>query len=420
MSHSLDAQIVSHHLFADPKQARALFAQLRREDPVHHTCAPGYPAAWAITKHADIMEVERQAERFVNAPLTFIRPSAEQEIRMKETNGTGQYFRLLVAMDGNDHRAHRAIAQAWFMPQNLKRVEQLIHEKTTELIDQMEATGGSCDFAMDVAQWFPLRVMMTLLGIPDEDHAWLLRMTQQLLAPVDPELKRDEADRANAASVSKQLAGEYLGYFGKVAQDRRVNPRDDLATLLVQAQPDGKPIGPLELVSYFLILATAGHDTTAASLGGGLLALMEHPEQFERLRREPALLPSAIEEMFRWVTPVKHFCRTAADDYVLRGKQIRKGDILLLFYPSANFDEEVFADPERFRIDRTPNKQIAFGFGPHVCLGQHLARQELKTFFTELMRRLPRIEMAGKPELVISNEVGGVKHLPVRYETVRA
>ena len=414
MTPNLDNQLVSHQLFVDTSHWHAIFARLRREDPVHRIEADGYPPFWAVTKHADIVEVERRSDLFLNAPLTFMRSKQEMAVRMKETGGTGQYLRMLVHMDGPDHRMHRAIAQTWFMPPNLKRLEEMVNRVAAEMVDRLLQHSDLCDFAQEIAQWYPLRVIMTLLGIPEQDHEMLLHQTQHLLAPADPELRRSHEDQAEGASLMKKIMGEYLGYFGKVAQDRRVNPKDDLATLLTQAQPDGKPIGQMELLSYFVILATAGHDTTASSLGGGLLALLEHPDQFARLRAEPQLLPTAVDEMFRWTTPVKHFCRTASADAELRGRKIAKGDHLALFYPSANMDEEVFDAPERFRIDRSPNRHLAFGFGPHVCLGQHLSRLELKAFFTELTRRVSRIELAGQPEPVVSNEVAGMKHLPLR------
>lgn len=415
MTLSIDEQLVSHDLFVDAPRARALFAQLRREDPLHYTTAEGYPAFWAVTKHADIVEVERQHERFISAPLAFMRSS--EDLRMREQTG-GNPIRTLINMDGADHRAYRALAQAWFMPQNLKRLEEMVSQRAAEMVDRLLERGPECDFAQDIAQWYPLKVITSLLGVPDEDHPQMLRLTQQLLAPQDPETQREAGSDGMAAL--KKVVGEFFAYFGKLAADRRVNPRDDISTLLVNAQVNGQPIGQTELMSYFMILSTAGHGTTASALAGGLQALLEHPREFEKLRARPELLPSAVEEFFRWTTPVKHFCRTATEDCVLRGKQVRKGDFLMLSYPSANFDEEVFPDGEQFRVDRTPNRHIAFGFGVHVCLGQHLSRMELKAFFAEFLRRVDRIELIGKPEMVRSNQEAGPKQLPVRYAAAAA
>lgn len=407
----LDEEIVSHRLFADEARARAVFARLRAEDPVHLTQAKGYPPFWAVTKSADVAEVERQNDRFLNAPLVFLLDSEEYTQRMKDTNGTGQYLRTLVNMDGAEHRAMRGLTQAWFMPHNLKRLDALVRSRATEMVDLMART-GECDFAQSIAPWYPLRVIMSLLGMPEEHHPDLLRLTQQLLAPHEDQQQRSSADLERA---KKQAFGAFATHFQALIAQRRAEPRDDLATLLVQAQVDGRPLGPQELLGYFLIVATAGHDTTASSLASGLLALLQHPDQLARLRREPALLSSAVEEILRWASPVRHFMRTAQEDYVLRGRQIRKGDYLMMCYPSASFDEEVFPDGHLFRIDRTPNRHLAFGFGVHACLGQHLARMELKAFLAEFLARVEDVQIDGPVTLVASNQVSGPKHLPLRY-----
>ncbi|MET3513886.1 cytochrome P450 [Pseudacidovorax sp. 1753] len=412
----LDDEIVSHRLFADEARARAVFARLRAEDPVHLTQAGGYPPFWAVTKLADVTEVERQNDRFLNAPLVFLLDREEYAQRMRDTNGTGQYLRSLVNMDGTEHRAMRGLTQAWFMPHNLKRLDALVRSRATEMMDLMART-GQCDFAQSIAPWYPLRVIMSLLGMPEEHHPDLLRLTQQLLAPREDQQQRDSAEVERA---KKQTFGEFATHFQTLIAQRRAEPRDDLATLLVQSQVDGRPLGPQELLGYFLIVATAGHDTTASSLASGLLALLQHPEQLARLRREPQLLGSAVEEILRWSSPVRHFMRTAQEDYVLRGRQIRKGDYLMMCYPSASFDEEVFPDGHLFRIDRTPNRHLAFGFGVHACLGQHLARMELKAFLTEFLARVEDVRIDGPVTLVASNQVSGPKHLPLRYTMAAA
>ncbi|RDI24411.1 hypothetical protein DFR41_105326 [Pseudacidovorax intermedius] len=407
----LDEEIVSHRLFADEARARVVFARLRAEDPVHLTQAKGYPPFWAVTKSADVAEVERQNDRFLNAPLVFLLDCEEYAQRMKDTNGTGQYLRTLVNMDGAEHRAMRGLTQAWFMPHNLKRLDALVRSRATEMVDLMART-GECDFAQSIAPWYPLRVIMSLLGMPEEHHPDLLRLTQQLLAPHEDQQQRSSADLERA---KKQAFGAFATHFQALIAQRRAEPRDDLATLLVQAQIDGRPLGPQELLGYFLIVATAGHDTTASSLASGLLALLQHPDQLARLRREPALLGGAVEEILRWASPVRHFMRTAQEDYVLRGRQIRKGDYLMMCYPSASFDEEVFPDGHLFRIDRTPNRHLAFGFGVHACLGQHLARMELKAFLAEFLARVEDVQIDGPVTLVASNQVSGPRHLPLRY-----
>ena len=225
-----------------------------------------------------------------------------------------------------------------------------------------------------------------------------------------------QAGSGNAQVDLFLLAQEYFAYFGAITADRRANPRDDLSTIIANGLVDGEPIGEREAMSYYVITATAGHDTTSSTAAGGLEQLIRHPDQLARLQADPSLIPGAIEEMIRWVTPVKHFMRTAAEDCELGGRQIKAGDGLGLFYWSGNRDERAFADPFAFRIDRSPNPQTAFGNGVHICLGLHLARLELRILFEELLPRLGRIELAGEPRNSIANFVSGLKTLPIRYK----
>ena len=413
-----DNEIASHAIFGDERRFREVFARLRAEDPVHRTEAAGYAPFWAVTKHADIMEVERQSDKFINRPMVFLMDQEEYAQRARETNGTMVYLRTLVAMDGTDHRAMRGLTQAWFMPQNIRRLDALVRERARELVDRMMEHGGRVDFANEIAPWYPLRVVMSLIGMPEDKHPELLQLTQALLAPQDEQMKQRGA--ANANEAKKQVFGAFAKHFQEIVVARKAEPRDDLATLLVQATIDGQPLPPSDLLGYFLILSTAGHDTTSFALSGGMLALLQHPEQLARLRREPQLVPQAVEEILRWTTPVRHFMRTATEDYVLKGKPVKAGENLMMCYPSANFDEDVFPDATQFRIDRTPNRHIAFGFGVHACLGQHLSRLELKAFLEEFLRRVPQVQIDEAPSLVPSNQVSGPKHLKLRYEVLPA
>ena len=411
-----DDEIASHHLLADPARYNEIFRRLRAEDPVHMTRAKGNPPFWAVTRHADIIEIERQNERFLNAPLVFLRDDEEQRVALAETGGTGIYLRTLVNMDEPDHKKYRGLTQSWFMPQNIKRLSDIVERLAAQVVDRMAEMGDTCELT-ELSPWYPLAVIMTLMGVPDEDHPQMLRLAQAMLAQKDPD-QHLEVD--GASSSKKVIIGEFFAYFGKVLQDRRQNPRDDLASLLANAQIDGQPVGQMELLSYCLLVATAGHDTTASAVAGGVLALLQYPDQLAKLRAQPELVPSAVEEVLRWTTPVKHFIRTATQDYVLRGQQIKAGDHLMMCYPSANMDEEVFDHPERFLVERSPNRQLAFGFGVHACLGQHLSRMELKAFFNAFVRRVTRIELDGPVSLVASNQVAGPKRLPIRYEVKAA
>jgi cytochrome P450 len=257
--------------------------------------------------------------------------------------------------------------------------------------------------------WYPLRVIMTILGIPREDEALMLDFAQRVLSAEDPEFQRAGENGSVAAIM------EMYQYMAPVIADRRANPRDDIGSVIATAKVDGAYLAERDVFGYFLILATAGHDTTSYALAGGLLALMQNPDQMAKLRADPALIPSAVDEMIRWTTPVRHFARTATEDATIGGQAIKAGDLFLLSYPSANRDEAVFEDPFAFRIDRKPNRHLAFGTGPHLCLGQHLARMELMAFLREFLARVEHIELAGTPRWTEATFVGGVKRLPVRY-----
>lgn len=411
---STDNAIADPKIYADVDAFHELFTKLRAEEPVRWTEPEGYRPFWTISKHADIMEVERQNDKFLNDPRLTLQ-TIEVEEKVKEfTGGQSKLIRSLVDMDNPDHRNYRGLTQAWFMPPNLKAISARVDALAKKYIDRLEAKGGECDFVSDVAVWYPLRVIMTVLGVPEEDEPIMLKLTQELFGSTDPELRRKDAD-FNVNTVT-----DFFNYFNALTEDRRKNPKDDVASVIANATIDGEPIGHLEAMSYYIIVATAGHDTTSSTAAGGLLALMQNPDEFAKLRAAPGkYLNSAIDEMIRWTTPVKHFFRTAAVDYELRGQKIKAGDNLLMCYWSANRDEEAFDDPFSFRIDRSPNKHLAFGYGAHVCLGQHLAKMEIKALYNELLSRLEHIELAGDPAWVEASFVSGLKRLPVRYSMKR-
>jgi len=274
----------------------------------------------------------------------------------------------------------------------------------------MMAVGPECDFVQEVAVNYPLYVIMSLLGIPESDFPRMLKLTQELFGSDDSEFKRGSSNEDQIPALF-----DMFQYFNGVTAARREHPTEDLASAIANARIDGEPLSDIETVSYYLIVATAGHDTTSATISGGLQGLIENPDQLQRLRDDLDLMPLATEEMIRWVTPVKEFMRTASEDTTVRGVPIASGESLLLSYVSANRDEEVFADPFRFDVGRDPNKHLAFGYGVHFCLGAALARMEVSSFFSELIPRLKSIELTGDPETVATTFVGGLKHLPVRY-----
>lgn len=415
---NIDKELASHELYADPERMHALFAQVRREDPLHWTAAPSHPPFWAVTKQSDIVEIGKHPDVFIASPKSFILDDVELRIRNEETaNTNGKLVRTMIHMDEPDHKKYRGLTQSYFMPASIKRLDSIIQERARALVDRLLQKQGACEFCSEIAVWYPLQIVMTLLAVPEEDHAYLLRLTQQFLAPKDPTLRRDGADTNGKSAVAK----EYFSYFGKMLGERRAAPlKEDLGSLIAHATVDGQPLPLMEAVSYYVILATAGHDTTSSSMGSGLYYLLKQPGEMERLRAHPELMQTAVEEMFRHGSPVKHFVRTATRDFELRGKTIRAGEEVALFYHSANFDEEVFDDPRCFRIDRSPNKHVGFGFGIHACLGQNLARASMRAFFTELLTRTERIEVVGDPEFIASNQVGGLKTLNIRVTPARA
>src|SRR5262249_10997318 len=257
---------------------------------------------------------------------------------------------------------------------------------------------------------YPLYVIMSLLGLPEADFPRMLKLTQELFGSDDSEFKRGVTEGDQLPALM-----DMFQYFNAVTASRREHPTEDLSSAIANARVDGEPLSDIDTVSYYLIVATAGHDTTSATISGGLHALVENPGELARLRGNLGLMPLTTEEMIRWVTPVKQFMRTAAKDATVRGIPIAAGESVLLSYVSANRDEDVFDDPFRFDVGRDPNKHVAFGYGVHFCMGAALARMEVNSFFTELLPRLKSIELTGDPELTATTFVGGLKHLPVRY-----
>jgi len=392
------------------------WTRLRRVSPVHLCTPPDFEAYWAITRHADICDISRRPETFLNAPGIVVMSNLQKEIR--DQGGGLVAMRTIIEMDPPEHRKYRKIASPWFTPRAVGRIDQAVEASARELVDKLAANGGEgeCDFAVDIATAHPLRILSTILGVPRESEPLILKLTNQLFGSEDPELQRSGETPQKAI---EELGAEIYTLFSGIVDDRRANPRDDLATVLAQGEIDGAPIGPMELFGYYLITFTAGHDTTKNALAGGMKAFLDNPGEMAKLQAHPELVRGAVEEIVRWTTPVNYMKRTAARDVEVRGQAIKKGDNLALFYASANRDEEVFDAPFAFRIDRDPNPHIGFGIGEHFCLGANLARKSQVAFWRELSRRLEMVEPAGEAQHIRSNFVVGYKHLPIRYR-VRA
>ncbi|MBO0865866.1 MAG: cytochrome P450, partial [Mycobacterium sp.] len=381
----------------------------RAHAPVSLVDCPPYRPFWAITKHADIMDIERDNNLWISEPRPLLQTAENDDIARAQLDA-GMGLRTLIHMDDPQHRVVRAIGADWFRPKAMRALKVRVDELAKIYVDKMAAVGPECDFVQEVAVNYPLYVIMSLLGLPESDFPRMLRLTQELFGGDDEEFKRGSTPEEQI-----QVLLDFFGYFSALTASRREHPTEDLASAIANARIDGEPLSDVDTASYYVIIATAGHDTTSATIAGGLQALIENPGQRKRLQDNLDLMPLATEEMIRWVTPVKEFMRTATEDTTVRGVPIAKGESVYLSYVSANRDEDVFDQPFRFDVGREPNKHLSFGYGVHFCLGAALARMEVNSFFTELLPRLKSIELSGAPELISTVFVGGLKHLPIRY-----
>lgn len=382
------------------------WTRLRAEAPVARLHAHGYEPFWAITKHADVVELSKQPLRFSNAQgITLVRTNAPV-IDPPE---------MVVMVDPPRHGPLRRVVMPRFTPRTVRAQRAQIEQIAIELLDAA-TTGvvGELDFVQKIAAPFPLAVIAWSLGVPRDDWDLLYRWTNEVIGKDDPEY-RLPGERPGQTFM--RARGELHTYFEQMIEDRTKNPQDDLVSELVRGEIDGAPLTPEQLVAYCELLVEAGNETTRNAISGGLLAFCEYPGEWAKLRDRPELLPDAVEEILRWVSPISHFTRVATEDYRLRGADIRAGEQLALYYASANRDEEVFDDPFRFRVDRHPNHHLAFGVGEHFCMGAHVARVEIETMFRHLLARVESFELAGPVERLSSITNGSIKHLPVRWRT---
>ena len=407
MDTSIDSlDIIGPDTYMKNGYPHAAWKRLRKESPVHWFDLPGGVGFWAVTRRADIVWLSKQPTRFLNAPRLAIfeegEPVEERDVRQ------------LLNMDPPEHGTFRAAASHWFTPRAIEARREEVERITRDLLDELAGDGETRegDFVGDVTAPLTLAVLADMLGVPREDWRLMFHWTNQIAGFSDPEYQSSDGEPGpDFADVRNDL----FTYFAKLAKQRIDDPRDDMVTVLTSARIDGKPMPPKELFSYFLLLVVAGNETTRNAASGGLLALIENPAEFEKLRANPDLVDTAVEEIVRWTSPVIQFCRTPVEEVQMHGKQIKAGDSMCLFYPSANRDEEVFEDPDVFRIDRKPNPHLGFGIAEHFCLGANLARLELRVIFRMLTERLEEVELAGEYERVRSSFLGGVKRMPIRY-----
>ena len=401
---------ITPEAYADMEQWHSTVRELRRESPVARVEAEGWTPFWAITRHADVFEVSRRSDVFFNT--TKSAPGPDFQYDMLEAMGI-ELPRTLVHLHGDIHNKYRQVTNDWFKPAAVKGLQPAIDAIADEFADKLIDLGGSCDFASDLAVPFTLRVIMSIFGVPESDEQFMLELTQGMFGAADPEYLGDFSD---PFALVTNTIGSFEQYFDTLTEDRRRRPTDDLASVIANGTVDGRPLGDIERLWYFIIVATAGHDTTSFSLSGGLEQLLRSPEQQQALRDDPTLIANAAEEMIRWTSPVRSFMRWAQEDFELSGVTIRAGDAVLTSYPSANRDSDVFVDPDRFDVTRPDaNKLLSFGLGMHYCLGSQVARREVQTLLRKVLDRTATIELDGEPQWSGAHFVSGVKHLPIRY-----
>ena len=414
--------VVSPRAHATPQRLHEAYTWARQNNPLGRIVLDGFDPFWLVTKHADVAAIGRDNTTFHNGDRPVVlQPIAGIEYVKAMTGGKHHLVHSLVQLDEPEHKELRNLTQAWFMPGSILRLDERMRALAKTTVDKMAACSGqTTDFVAQVALHYPLRVIMDILGVPPYDETRMLKLTQEIFAPEDPELSRSKApvSPSERANMVRGVVADFERYFNQITADRRRHPRNDIASLLANATINGQPILDEHRLGYFIIIATAGHDTTSASISTAMWALATLPELLPQLKAEPSLIDGLINEAVRWGTPVRHFMRTATVDTQIRGRQIHKGDWLMLCYGSANRDEQVFEQPFEFRLDRKPNRHLGFGHGAHVCLGQHLAKMEMRKLFDEMLPRLASVELMGEPALSVSNFVTGPKRLPVRYQLV--
>lgn len=395
-----------NHRWGDLDDWNQTALALHEQGGIHRIERDGFSSFWAVIDHAAMLEIERQPELFTNSP--------EPILQTDETINNRQLpLPTHIHMDAPNHGKYRRLTNDWFKPASVRRLQERLDELSQEAVATLETKGGTCDFATDIALPYPLQVILKILGLPVEDYDKMLMLTQQLFGQEDPDLQRDKA----SPEVQAQVIADFFEYFGDLTAARRAEPTDDLPTLIANGLIDDEPMPDLETMGYYIIVATAGHDTTSSAMAGGMQALIENPDQLNKLKADPEnLVANAVEEMIRWTAPVRQFMRTATADTEVLGQEIGKGEWLYLSYKAANLDPKVFEDPLTFDIERSnADRQISFGYGVHFCLGAQLARNELRSLFSHVLPKLDSVELAGDPSTMKTTFVGGHKTLPIRY-----
>lgn len=406
------AKLLLPETHANPEEVHEIMTRVRKEEPVIWVEPEGVRPLWLATHAKDVKFIETNPDKFITEPRPALLTIAEENKNFELYGNKFGPMPTLVNMDGEWHRSRRMFTQNFFQMRNIKALRASVDGIAKTYIDRMATLAPECDFAKDVAFLYPLRVINSLMGLPEELDETILTLTQQNFGGSDDDIGDTDVDPSARMAETMMKFHQLLT---PIIEDRRKNPRDDMATALANATIDGERLPEMEIMGYFLIVATAGHDTTSATTAGSMLELIRHQDQFQKLKDNPELIPNAVEEFLRWTAPVKNFFRTATEDIEVGGKTIRKGEAIAVMFASACRDEEVFDNPHKFNIERKPNPHLSFGTGPHLCLGMHLARLEIASFFRQLLPRIDSIELNGDPTFVNAAFVTGVKSLPVKY-----
>lgn len=405
------------HAHADHRLFEAL-AWLRQYQPLGIAEPEGFDPFWVVTKQADLRAIAMKPDHFHNGLRVNMIDRAARRQMQEMLKDRDFPLRTILHMDPPDHAKYRAVAADFFHARNLDSLTDTIRGIAKEFVDRLADFDGECDFAKEIAFLYPLRVIMSVLGVPQEDEPLMLKLTQEFFGTADADLAREGLHAqggAEAGAALTAIAGDFDAYFDGLLAERRKSPRADMISVVANALIDGAPMPELEARSYCIVAATAGHDTTAAVTAGGMQALAEQPGLIDTIRGDEEAIKAFVEEAARTSTPSKITMRTCVTDIELAGRRFLAGDWLAMAWASGNRDEALFPDPDLFRIDRKPNKLISYGNGPHVCLGQHLARLEMRLLFTELAERVAWVELAGEPKCMASLMVSGLKSLPIRF-----
>jgi cholest-4-en-3-one 26-monooxygenase len=389
-----------------------MFEVLRREAPVFWQeeptgVGPGY---WAITKYDDLKHISRH-------PLQFSSEKKGAILREPDPSTVEFQRQIMLSMDPPRHRQYRMLVNKAFTPRMVDglrpRIQQMVKDIVNTVIER-----GECDFVESLAAPLPMLVICEMMGVPEEDRRRVYEIGNKMVGFDDPEFHDGKTleMKYQAEGNANEYAAEMFMYAAKLRERVLAQPGEDLATALVNAELDGHQLTPAEFNFFFLLLLIAGNETTRTVTTNGMITLLENPDQLRLLQRDPGLVDSAVEEILRYAPAVHSFRRTAMEDTEIRGQEIRKDDKIILWYPSANRDEDVFEDPQRFDIRRSPNEHVAFGYGEHYCLGANLARMELQEIFREIVTRIDGMEMTAAPRRLRSNFINGVKEMRVRFE----